>query len=203
MATIDPIAAHAPDLPVLELLIAAPRGFCAGVDRAIRIVELAIEKHGAPVYVRHEIVHNTRVVEDLKAKGAIFVEELDEVPNGAHTFFMAGGGGWSGERSKCHGRWPQDVMGTRSSRASPSASMARRKLAKERGKAFSKELGCGRASPRHYSDGACQKFRGEGRWTYPIRLDARQQSPPFRTRTPRRGPRSGRRQGSLAPCAAT
>jgi len=121
----------------------------------------------------------------------------------AHPFFVAGGGGWSGERSKCHGRWPQDVMGTRSSRASPSASMARRKLAKERGKAFSKELGCGRASPRRYSDGACQKFRGEGPWTYPVRLDARQQSPPFRTRTPRRGPRSGRRQDSLAPCAAT
>lgn len=79
------------DKPVLELLIAAPRGFCAGVDRAIRIVELAIEKHGAPVYVRHEIVHNKFVVDTLKAKGAIFVEELDEVPDGAPVVFSAHG----------------------------------------------------------------------------------------------------------------
>ncbi len=68
--------------PPLELLIAAPRGFCAGVDRAIRIVELAIEKYGAPVYVRHEIVHNKYVVDTLRAQGAIFVEELDQVPDG-------------------------------------------------------------------------------------------------------------------------
>ncbi|MBS0282994.1 MAG: 4-hydroxy-3-methylbut-2-enyl diphosphate reductase [Proteobacteria bacterium] len=79
------------DKPVLELLIAAPRGFCAGVDRAIRIVELAIEKHGAPVYVRHEIVHNKFVVDRLKARGAIFVEELDEVPDGAPVVFSAHG----------------------------------------------------------------------------------------------------------------
>ncbi|MFL0413863.1 4-hydroxy-3-methylbut-2-enyl diphosphate reductase [Sphingomonas sp. 179-I 2A4 NHS] len=79
------------DKPVLELLIAAPRGFCAGVDRAIRIVELAIEKHGAPVYVRHEIVHNKFVVDTLKAKGAVFVEELDEVPDGAPVVFSAHG----------------------------------------------------------------------------------------------------------------
>ena len=59
--------------PAIELLIAAPRGFCAGVDRAIRIVELAIEKYGAPVYVRHEIVHNRFVVDSLRAKGAVFV----------------------------------------------------------------------------------------------------------------------------------
>jgi 4-hydroxy-3-methylbut-2-enyl diphosphate reductase len=78
-------------LPPLELVIAAPRGFCAGVDRAIRIVELAIAKHGAPVYVRHEIVHNKFVVDSLKAKGAIFVEELDEVPNGANVVFSAHG----------------------------------------------------------------------------------------------------------------
>jgi len=78
-------------LPMLELLIAAPRGFCAGVDRAIRIVELAIEKHGAPVYVRHEIVHNRFVVDKLKAKGAIFVEELDEVPDDAPVVFSAHG----------------------------------------------------------------------------------------------------------------
>lgn len=79
------------DKPALDLLIAAPRGFCAGVDRAIRIVELAIEKHGAPVYVRHEIVHNRFVVESLKARGAIFVEELDEVPDGAPVVFSAHG----------------------------------------------------------------------------------------------------------------
>ncbi|SEM49920.1 4-hydroxy-3-methylbut-2-enyl diphosphate reductase [Sphingomonas gellani] len=77
--------------PALELLIAAPRGFCAGVDRAIRIVELAIEKHGKPVYVRHEIVHNKFVVDSLKAKGAIFVEELDQVPDGAPVVFSAHG----------------------------------------------------------------------------------------------------------------
>ncbi|RIA37578.1 4-hydroxy-3-methylbut-2-enyl diphosphate reductase [Hephaestia caeni] len=77
--------------PVLELMIAAPRGFCAGVDRAIKIVELAIEKHGAPVYVRHEIVHNKFVVDRLKAKGAVFVEELDEVPDGAPVVFSAHG----------------------------------------------------------------------------------------------------------------
>ena len=76
----------------LKVLIAAPRGFCAGVDRAIRIVELAIERFGAPVYVRHEIVHNRYVVESLKAKGAVFVEELDEsIPEGATTVFSAHG----------------------------------------------------------------------------------------------------------------
>ena len=78
-------------LPPLKLLIAAPRGFCAGVDRAIRIVELAIERLGAPVYVRHEIVHNRFVVDALKAKGAVFVEELDEVPDGAPVVFSAHG----------------------------------------------------------------------------------------------------------------
>ena len=80
-----------PPKPVLELLIAAPRGFCAGVDRAIRIVELAIEKYGAPVYVRHEIVHNKFVVDTLKAKGAIFVEELDQVPDDVPVVFSAHG----------------------------------------------------------------------------------------------------------------
>ncbi len=68
-------------LPQLRILLAAPRGFCAGVDRAIQIVELALAKFGAPVYVRHEIVHNRYVVDTLKAKGAIFVEELDEIPD--------------------------------------------------------------------------------------------------------------------------
>jgi len=83
----DPIAAR----PPLNLLIAAPRGFCAGVDRAIEIVEKALERYGSPVYVRHEIVHNKYVVEGLKAKGAIFVEELDEVPDDAPVVFSAHG----------------------------------------------------------------------------------------------------------------
>jgi 4-hydroxy-3-methylbut-2-enyl diphosphate reductase len=67
--------------PPLTILLAAPRGFCAGVDRAVQIVELALQKYGAPVYVRHEIVHNRFVVDSLRAKGAIFVEELDEIPD--------------------------------------------------------------------------------------------------------------------------
>ena len=79
-----------PRLP-LKLLIAAPRGFCAGVDRAIEIVERALQKYGAPVYVRHEIVHNRYVVDSLKAKGAIFVDELDEVPDDAPVVFSAHG----------------------------------------------------------------------------------------------------------------
>jgi 4-hydroxy-3-methylbut-2-en-1-yl diphosphate reductase len=77
--------------PPLHLLIAAPRGFCAGVDRAINIVELAIEKFGAPVYVRHEIVHNRYVVDELKGKGAIFVETLDDVPDDFPVVFSAHG----------------------------------------------------------------------------------------------------------------
>jgi 4-hydroxy-3-methylbut-2-enyl diphosphate reductase len=76
-----------------EILLAKPRGFCAGVDRAIAIVERALEQHGAPIYVRHEIVHNKFVVEDLRAKGAVFVEELDEVPRGATVIFSAHGVG--------------------------------------------------------------------------------------------------------------
>ena len=74
-----PLSAHV-QRPRLTLYLAAPRGFCAGVDRAIQIVELALAKFGAPVYVRHEIVHNRYVVDSLKAKGAVFVEELDEIP---------------------------------------------------------------------------------------------------------------------------
>jgi 4-hydroxy-3-methylbut-2-en-1-yl diphosphate reductase len=77
--------------PPLSLLIAAPRGFCAGVDRAIRIVELALERYGPPVYVRHEIVHNKFVVDSLKAKGAVFVPELDQVPDGVPVVFSAHG----------------------------------------------------------------------------------------------------------------
>jgi 4-hydroxy-3-methylbut-2-en-1-yl diphosphate reductase len=75
----------------LEVLLAEPRGFCAGVDRAIEIVERALKKFGPPIYVRHEIVHNTFVVNDLKAKGAIFVNELSEVPPGATLVFSAHG----------------------------------------------------------------------------------------------------------------
>jgi 4-hydroxy-3-methylbut-2-enyl diphosphate reductase len=75
----------------MEVLLATPRGFCAGVERAIAIVERALEKFGAPIYVRHEVVHNRYVVDDLKAKGAVFVEELDEVPAGATVIFSAHG----------------------------------------------------------------------------------------------------------------
>ncbi|MBC2650946.1 4-hydroxy-3-methylbut-2-enyl diphosphate reductase [Novosphingobium aerophilum] len=81
----------APQGEPLHLLIAAPRGFCAGVDRAIEIVERALARYGAPVYVRHEIVHNKYVVDGLRAKGAVFVEELDEVPDGAPVIFSAHG----------------------------------------------------------------------------------------------------------------
>jgi len=75
----------------LRVILAQPRGFCAGVERAIDIVERALEKYGAPVYVRHEIVHNKRVVDTLRARGAIFVEEVDEIPTGAVTIFSAHG----------------------------------------------------------------------------------------------------------------
>lgn len=78
-------------LPDLTLYLAAPRGFCAGVDRAIKIVEMALEKWGAPVYVRHEIVHNKFVVDGLRAKGAVFVEELDECPDDRPVIFSAHG----------------------------------------------------------------------------------------------------------------
>jgi 4-hydroxy-3-methylbut-2-enyl diphosphate reductase len=75
----------------MEVLLANPRGFCAGVERAIEIVERALVQYGAPIYVRHEIVHNKTVVEDLRRKGAVFVEELDEVPSGATVIFSAHG----------------------------------------------------------------------------------------------------------------
>jgi 4-hydroxy-3-methylbut-2-enyl diphosphate reductase len=77
--------------PELSVVLAGPRGFCAGVDRAIRVVEEALRRYGAPVYVRHEIVHNRTVVEDLEAQGAVFVEELDEVPEAGHVVFSAHG----------------------------------------------------------------------------------------------------------------
>jgi 4-hydroxy-3-methylbut-2-enyl diphosphate reductase len=80
-----------PDKTPLTIRLCAPRGFCAGVDRAIQIVERAIEKYGAPVYVRHEIVHNRHVVDRLKALGAIFVEELDECPADRPVVFSAHG----------------------------------------------------------------------------------------------------------------
>ena len=93
MSTMTRSRTDSPDdaRPPLLVLVAAPRGFCAGVDRAIEIVELAIERYGAPVYVRHEIVHNRFVVDSLREKGAVFVEELDEVPDGVPVVFSAHG----------------------------------------------------------------------------------------------------------------
>ncbi|HYD74249.1 MAG TPA: 4-hydroxy-3-methylbut-2-enyl diphosphate reductase, partial [Candidatus Binatia bacterium] len=80
-----------PEKRPISILLAAPRGFCAGVDRAIQIVEQAIRKWGAPVYVRHEIVHNRHVVERLEAMGAVFVEELDQCPDDRPVIFSAHG----------------------------------------------------------------------------------------------------------------
>ena len=81
-----------PPSSALKILLCEPRGFCAGVDRAIQIVEKSLQQYGAPVYVRHEIVHNRYVVDDLKKKGAVFVEELSEVPDdGAPVIFSAHG----------------------------------------------------------------------------------------------------------------
>ena len=80
-----------PNNKTLRVILAQPRGFCAGVDRAIAIVKKALQKYGAPVYVRHENVHNKYVVDELKRLGAVFVKELDEVPDGAHTIFSAHG----------------------------------------------------------------------------------------------------------------
>ena len=80
-----------PPMQLQEVLLAEPRGFCAGVDRAIEIVDRALDKFGAHIYVRHEIVHNTHVVNDLRARGAIFIEELSDVPPGATLIFSAHG----------------------------------------------------------------------------------------------------------------
>ena len=74
-----------------QIILANPRGFCAGVDRAIDIVNQALVKYGAPIYVRHEVVHNKTVVDELKSQGVIFVDELDEVPESAHVIFSAHG----------------------------------------------------------------------------------------------------------------
>jgi len=76
---------------MIRVVLAQPRGFCAGVERAIEIVERALKKYGPPIYVRHEIVHNRHVVEDLRTRGAVFVDELDEIPQGAMTIFSAHG----------------------------------------------------------------------------------------------------------------
>src|SRR6516162_1444779 len=95
MPTTDSAASEAADpacdRPPLHILLAAPRGFCAGVDRAVQIVEQALARYGPPVYVRHEIVHNRFVVEGLEKRGAIFVDELDEVPDAAPVVFSAHG----------------------------------------------------------------------------------------------------------------
>ncbi len=91
MSDAAPASATAAVSSVEAVLLAEPRGFCAGVDRAIEIVERALKRFGAPIYVRHEIVHNTHVVEDLRAKGAIFIEDLAEVPPGATLVFSAHG----------------------------------------------------------------------------------------------------------------
>ena len=77
--------------PALTVVLAEPRGFCAGVERAIDVVERSLERFGAPIYVRHEIVHNKHVVDDLRAKGVIFVKEVDEIPVGAVAIFSAHG----------------------------------------------------------------------------------------------------------------
>lgn len=100
----QPASGDAPVRPELTILLAAPRGFCAGVDRAIQIVELALQRFGAPVYVRHEIVHNRFVVESLRSKGAIFVEELDEVPDTKQPVIFSAHGVASSVRQDAHCR---------------------------------------------------------------------------------------------------
>ena len=76
---------------IINISLANPRGFCAGVDRAIQIVQMALRKYGAPIYVRHEVVHNKHVIEELKKEGAIFVEEINQIPQGSHVIFSAHG----------------------------------------------------------------------------------------------------------------
>ena len=76
---------------IINVSLANPRGFCAGVDRAIQIVRLALKKFGPPIYVRHEVVHNKYVIDELKNEGAVFVEEIEEIPRGSHVIFSAHG----------------------------------------------------------------------------------------------------------------
>ena len=103
-------------MPVDKVLLAAPRGFCAGVDRAIQIVERALERYGPPVYVRHEIVHNRHVVEDLRRRGAVFVDELDEIPPGGMTVFSAHGVAKRVEQVALHQRLKSDMGDARRER---------------------------------------------------------------------------------------
>src|SRR3990172_9592909 len=91
MRRLTPLTPTSLRISLMDALLATPRGFCAGVERAIEIVERALEQRGAPIYVRHEIVHNKFVVDDLKKKGAVFVEELGEVPRGSTVIFSAHG----------------------------------------------------------------------------------------------------------------
>src|SRR5258708_17094317 len=95
----------------MQVTLANPRGFCAGVERAIEIVERALELYGAPIYVRHEIVHNKYVVENLRAKGAVFVDELDEVPAGGTVIFSAHGVAKAGQ-AEADRRGPKAVDAT-------------------------------------------------------------------------------------------
>ena len=85
---------------MIRVVLAQPRGFCAGVERAIEIVERALKKYGPPIYVRHEIVHNRHVVEDLRTRGAVFVDELDEIPTGLNDSVFCSRRGKAGRRSR-------------------------------------------------------------------------------------------------------
>src|SRR3990172_401256 len=112
MRRLTPLTPTSLRISLMDALLATPRGFCAGVERAIEIVERALEQRGAPIYVRHEIVHNKFMVDDLKKKGAVFVEELDEVPRGSTVIFSAHG--VSKEiRRDAEARGPRGVDATR------------------------------------------------------------------------------------------
>ena len=111
----------------MDVLLANPRGFCAGVDRAIAIVEQALAQHGAPIYVRHEVVHNKFVVDDLSAKGAVFVEELDEVPRGRDRRLLRARRVEGGARAKP--RRAASTCSTRPARWSPRCTSRSRRCA--------------------------------------------------------------------------